>query len=143
VSRKVTDTAARIKLGLSDNLGIGNLEAKRDWGFAGDYVEAMWLMLQRDRADDYVIATEETHSVKELVEIAFSRLDLDWEKHTSIDKKLIRPAEVDLLIGDCTKARKELNWKPRMNFRELVEMMVDSDLDYYRKKLTRQDPALR
>jgi GDPmannose 4,6-dehydratase len=142
VSRKVTDTVARIKLGLADKLGIGNLEAKRDWGFAGDYVEAMWLMLQQERPDDYVIATEETHSVKELVQIAFAHVELDWEQYTVSESEHMRPAEVDLLIGDCSKARKALNWKPRVSFRELIEMMVDSDLAFHRKQLARRDSAL-
>ena len=129
VTRKVTDGAARIKLGLSDHLALGNLDARRDWGFAGDYVRAMWLMLQQDRADDYVIATGESHSVRELVEVAFSHLGLEWQKHVRLDPKFLRPAEVDLLIGDPSKARKTLGWQPKTDFRGLVEMMVDADLE--------------
>jgi GDPmannose 4,6-dehydratase len=128
VTRKVTDGVARIKLGLADTLSIGNLDAHRDWGFAGDYVRAMWLMLQQDRPDDYVIATGVSHSVRELIEIAFARVGLDWQKHVRVDPALLRPAEVDHLLGDSTKARKELGWSPRVDFRELVEMMVDADL---------------
>ncbi|MFN3475934.1 MAG: GDP-mannose 4,6-dehydratase [Candidatus Methylomirabilales bacterium] len=128
VSRKVTDRAARIKLGLESKLLLGNLDAKRDWGFAKDYCEAMWLMLQQDHPDDYVIATGETHSVRELVEIAFSYVGLDWQEHVVIDPALIRPAEVDFLVGDASKARRKLGWRPRVSFRELIEMMVDADL---------------
>jgi len=106
---------------------MGNLDAKRDWGFAGDYVEAMWLMLQHDKPDNYVISTEETHSVQELIEIAFGYLNLDWKKYVKIDERFIRPAEVDLLIGDSSKAREVLKWKPKVNFEQLVKMMVDSD----------------
>ncbi len=119
---------ARIKLGLADTLPMGNLDARRDWGFAGDYVEAMWRMLQQDRPDDYVVATGETHSVGELVEVAFTRAGLDWRKHVVIDPRFIRPAEVDLLIGDAGKAKAELGWEPRTSFEELVHMMVDADL---------------
>ncbi len=128
VTRKVTDGVARIKLGLAKELRMGNLDAKRDWGFAGDYVEAMWLMLQQDEAEDYVIATGETHTVRELVETAFARVDLDWEKYVVIDPAFIRPAEVDLLIGDCSKAKEKLGWVPKTSFTELVHMMVDADL---------------
>jgi GDPmannose 4,6-dehydratase len=128
VTRKVTDGVARIKLGLSDKLMLGNLEAKRDWGFAGDYVRAMWLMLQQKTADDYVIATGETHSVKDLVEAAFSHVGLDWQKHVGVDQRFIRPAEVDLLIGDPSKAHKVLGWKPTVDFKGLIGMMVDADL---------------
>lgn len=128
VTRKVTDGAARIALGLASELRLGNLDAKRDWGFAGDYVEAMWRMLQQPEPDDYVIATGETHSVRELVEIAFARVGLDWQQHVVIDPKLVRPAEVDLLLGDARKAQERLGWKPRVSFRELVERMVDADL---------------
>lgn len=128
VTRKITDTAARIKLGLEKELRLGTLDAKRDWGFAGDYVEAMWLMLQQKNPKDYVIATGETHSVKEFVEEAFGHLDLDWKKYVKIDKNFVRPAEVYLLKGDASLVRKELGWKPRVNFKELVRMMVDSDL---------------
>jgi GDPmannose 4,6-dehydratase len=128
VTRKVSDGVARIKLGLSDTLPVGNLDAQRDWGFAGDYVRMMWLMLQQDRADDYVIATGVSHSVRELVEIAFARAGLDWQKYVRIDPALLRPAEVDHLLGDASKARAELGWMPTVAFKELVEMMVDADL---------------
>jgi len=129
VTRKVTDGVARIKLGLASDLRIGNLEAQRDWGFAGDYVRAMWLMLQQDRADDYVISTGVSHSVKELIEIAFGRVGLDWQKYTRQDPAFLRPAEVDHLLGDSAKAQRELGWKPEVDFRQLVEMMVDADLE--------------
>jgi len=129
VTRKVTDGAARIRLGLQTKLRMGNLDARRDWGFAGDYVEAMWRMLQADKPNDYVIATNETHTVQELVEIAFGRVDLDWKKHVEIDPAFIRPAEVDLLIGDYAKAKNELGWEPKVRFKQLIEMMVDSDLE--------------
>lgn len=128
VTRKVTDGVARIKLGLTDELRMGNLDARRDWGFAGDYVEAMWLMLQQDEPDDYVIATGETHTVKKLVEVAFSYAELNWEKYVKLDPSFIRPAEVDLLIGDPSKAQKKLGWKPKVSFEEMIRMMVDSDL---------------
>jgi GDPmannose 4,6-dehydratase len=129
VTRKVTDGVARIKLGLSSELRLGNLDARRDWGFAGDYVEAMWLMLQQDTPDDYVIATGETHTVKELVQVAFDHAGLDWEKHVKLDPAFIRPAEVDLLIGDPAKAKKKLGWTPKVSFEQLVKMMVDSDIE--------------
>jgi GDPmannose 4,6-dehydratase len=128
VTRKVTDGVARIKLGLKDKLALGNLDAQRDWGFAGDYVRAMWLMLQQDSADDYVISTGISHSVKELVEIAFARVDLDWQKYVVLDPAFLRPAEVDHLLGDCSKAKKVLKWEPKVNFTQLVEMMVDADV---------------
>ncbi|OXM14220.1 GDP-mannose 4,6-dehydratase [Paenibacillus herberti] len=128
VTRKVTDAAARIKLGLQKELRMGNLDAKRDWGFAGDYVKAMWLMLQQDTPDDYVISTGEMHTVQELVEIAFGRLDLNWRDYVVIDEKFVRPAEVDLLLGDCTKAKQNLGWELEVGFEQLVTMMVDSDL---------------
>jgi GDPmannose 4,6-dehydratase len=128
VTRKVSDGVARIKLGLADTLFIGNLDAQRDWGFAGDYVRAMWLMLQQERADDYVIATGVSHSVRELIEIAFARVDLDWVEYVRTDPALLRPAEVDHLLGDSSKARRELGWAPTLDFRQLVEMMVDADL---------------
>ena len=114
---------------------MGNLEAKRDWGFAGDYVEAMWLMMQADTREDYVIATHETHTVKELCEVAFAHADLDWKKHVYVDSALVRPAEVELLIGDFTKARQTLGWEPKVRFKELVEMMVDADI----RRLSRPD----
>jgi GDPmannose 4,6-dehydratase len=128
VTRKVTDGVARIKLGLATTLSLGNLDAKRDWGFAGDYVKAMYLMLQQDRADDYVIATGISHSVRDLVKVAFDHVGLDWEKHVQLDPKLIRPAEVEHLIGDSTKARTQLEWQPLVDFPTLVKMMVDADL---------------
>jgi GDPmannose 4,6-dehydratase len=128
VTRKVTDGVARIKLGLADTLSIGNLDAHRDWGFAGDYVRAMWLMLQQDEPDDYVIATGVAHSVRELIEIAFARVGLDWQKHVRVDPALLRPAEVDRLLGDASKAKKQLGWTPDVDFRPLVEMMVDADV---------------
>jgi GDPmannose 4,6-dehydratase len=129
VTRKVTDGVARIKLELSDTLALGNLDAQRDWGFAGDYVRAMWLMLQQDRADDFVIATGETHSVRDLVEVAFTHAGLDWEKHVTLDPRFLRPAEVDLLIGDASKAKAALGWTPQVNFKGLIHMMVDADLE--------------
>jgi GDPmannose 4,6-dehydratase len=128
VTRKVTDGVARIKLGLADSMSLGNLDAHRDWGFAGDYVRAMWLMLQQDRADDYVIATGESHSVRELVELAFGHAGLEWQKHVRTDPKFLRPAEVEHLIGDPAKARSALGWKPEVDFAGLVRMMVDADL---------------
>ena len=128
VTRKVTYGAAAIKLGLATELRLGNLEAKRDWGFAGDYVEAMWLMLQQPAPDDYVISTGETHSVRELCELAFARAGLDWERHVVVDKSHVRPAEVDTLIGNAAKARRVLGWQPKVSFRNLVEMMVDADV---------------
>jgi GDPmannose 4,6-dehydratase len=129
VTRKVTDGAARIKLGMASSLGLGNLDAKRDWGFAGDYVRAMWMMLQQEQADDFVIATGESHSVRELVEIAFGHLGLDWEKYVRLDPRFLRPAEVDHLIGDSAKARKTLGWTPDVTFMQLVQMMVDADVE--------------
>jgi GDPmannose 4,6-dehydratase len=129
VTRKVTDLVARIKLGQSDSLPIGNLDAHRDWGFAGDYVRAMWLMLQQDKPQDYIIATGISHSVRELIEIAFARVGLDWQKYVRQDPTLLRPAEVDHLLGDASKARQELGWTPSMNFKQLIEMMVDADLE--------------
>jgi GDPmannose 4,6-dehydratase len=128
VTRKVSDGVARIKAGLARELRLGTLEARRDWGFAGDYVQAMWLMLQQPQADDYVIATGETHTVRHLCEVAFEHADLDWTEHVVVDPALVRPAEVDLLIGDAGKARRVLGWAPKHSFRELVQMMVDADL---------------
>ena len=128
VTRKVTDGVARIVLGMTDSLKLGNLDSRRDWGFSGDYVRAMWLMLQQDRPDDYVIATGEAHSVRELVAAAFSHVGLDWNKYVGVDPQFIRPAEVDLLIGDPSKAQKELGWEPGVDFKTLVAMMVDADL---------------
>ncbi len=129
VTRKVTQHVAKIKLGLAGKLKMGNLDAQRDWGFAGDYIRAMWLMLQQPQADDYVIATGETHSVQELLEVAFSFVGLDWRNYVEIDPKLVRPAEVDYLCGDSSKARRVLGWKPEVDFKTLIEMMVDSDLN--------------
>jgi GDPmannose 4,6-dehydratase len=128
VTRKVTDGVARIKLGLAKDLHLGNLDARRDWGFAGDYVEAMWLMLQQDKPQDYVIGTGETHSVRELVELAFGHVGLDYRKYVVSDPRFHRPAEVDLLLADPIKARKDLGWKPRVTFQGLIAMMVDADL---------------
>ncbi|MGX4583403.1 GDP-mannose 4,6-dehydratase [Paenibacillus chitinolyticus] len=133
VTRKVTDAAARIKLGLQNELRMGNLDAKRDWGFAGDYVKAMWLMLQQDKPDDYVISTGETHTVEELVEIAFNHVGLNWRDYVVIDPKFVRPAEVDLLLGDCTKAKEQLGWELEVGFEQLVKMMVDSDMEKIKK----------
>lgn len=129
VTRKITDGVARIKLGHADKLMLGNRDACRDWGFSGDYVRAMWLMLQQDQPDDYVIATGEAHSVQEFVEVAFSHVGLDWQKHVGVDPRYLRPAEVDHLIGDPAKAKKELGWEPSVNFRQLVTMMVDADIE--------------
>jgi GDPmannose 4,6-dehydratase len=134
VTRKVTDGVARIQLGLQSELRLGNLEARRDWGFAGDYVEAMWLMLQQDAPDDYVVATGETRSVGELAEIAFRHAGLDWKKHVVEDPSLKRPAEVDLLVGDATKARTKLGWTPRVSFPQLIAMMVDADVARLRSR---------
>ena len=132
VTRKVSHGVARIACGLADKLQLGNLDAQRDWGFAGDYVRAMWLMLQRDTPDDYVVATGQTHSVRELCEIAFSHAGLDWAEHVMVDEYYLRPAEVDLLVGDARRARKELGWEPKIDFPELVAMMVDADLELVR-----------
>ena len=128
VTRKITRALARIKIGLQDKLYLGNLEAKRDWGYAGDYVEAMWLMLQQDVPDDYVIATGETHSVREFLEEAFKYAELDWKKYMEIDKRYFRPLEVEFLQGDASKARKKLKWEPKVKFKELVKIMVDADI---------------
>ncbi len=128
VTRKVTHAVARIRRGLQEKLQLGNLDARRDWGFAGDYVEAMWKMLQADEPDDYVIATHETHTVQELCEVAFARVDLDWKKYVELNPAFIRPAEVELLIGDPSKAKAKLGWEPKVKFKELIEMMVDADL---------------
>jgi GDPmannose 4,6-dehydratase len=128
VTRKITDGVAKIKLGLADELRLGNLDSRRDWGFAGDYVEMMWLMLQQDAPDDYVIATGETHTVREFCEIAFGHVGLDYNDHVKVDQRFVRPAEVDLLLGDPSKAKRVLGWEPKVPFRGLVEMMVDSDV---------------
>jgi GDPmannose 4,6-dehydratase len=135
VTRKVTDAVARIKLGLAKELRMGNLDAKRDWGFAGDYVEAMWLMLQQDEPDDYVIATGETHTVQKLVDIAFSHVGLNYKDYLKQDPAFLRPAEVDLLIGDPSKAMKKLGWKPKVSFEEMIRMMVDADLERHKRAL--------
>ena len=128
VTRKITRAATRIKLGLQDKLYLGNLDAKRDWGFAGDYVEAMWLMLQQDRADDFIVATGETHSVREFLDEVFGCLDLDWQEYVEIDQRYFRPTEVDLLLGDAGKAKKVLKWEPKVGFKDLAKMMVESDM---------------
>ena len=135
VTRKISHGAAQIALGMAEELRLGNLDAKRDWGFAGDYVEAMWLMLQQDRPDDFVICTGETHSVREFCEAAFSRVDLDWEKYVVVDERFLRPAEIDLLVGDYSKAADVLGWAPRTGFAELVETMVDADMEFLEGKL--------
>jgi GDPmannose 4,6-dehydratase len=127
--RKVSDGVARIKLGLQEKLALGNLDAQRDWGFAGDYVRAMWMMLQQDKADDYVVSMGETHSVQEFCELAFGRAGLDWRDHVVQDQRFMRPAEVDLLVGDASKARSVLGWQPKVTFAELVAMMVDADIE--------------
>jgi GDPmannose 4,6-dehydratase len=132
VTRKVTDGVARIKLGLQKDLRLGNLDARRDWGFAGDYVDAMWRMLQQDEPSDYVVGTGETWSVRQLCEIAFASQDLDWKDHVVIDEKFMRPAEVDLLVADPSRAKRELGWEPKVQFKELVHMMVDADLARHR-----------
>ena len=141
VSRKITRAAAAIKLGMQDVLHLGNLDAKRDWGYAKDYVEAMWLMLQADEPDDYVVATGEMHSVRELLDEAFGHLDLDWTQHVEIDPRYFRPAEVDELLGDASKAREKLGWEPKVGFAELVRIMVESDLADLRSKLEPQSLA--
>jgi GDPmannose 4,6-dehydratase len=139
VTRKVSYNAAKIKLGLSDKLPMGNLEAQRDWGYAGDYVQAMWMMLQRDKPEDFVIGTGETHTVRKLCELAFGHLGLEYKDHVIHDKSFDRPAEVDLLISDPQKAHAKLGWEPSVNFEELVEMMVDADLAKLRKELVERD----
>lgn len=139
VTRKVTDGVARIKLGMQKELRMGNLDAKRDWGFAGDYVKAMWLMLQQPTPEDYVVSTGETHSVEELLNVAFSHVDLDWRKHIIQDPRFVRPAEVDLLVGDPKRAREKLGWVPEVSFEALIKMMVDADID----RLTHQNKCAR
>jgi len=129
VTRKISDGVARIKLGLQTRLPMGNLDARRDWGYAPDYVEAMWRMLQDEQADDYVIATHETHTVREFCEVAFARAGLDWKEHVFVDPAFVRPAEVDVLIGDAAKAKRKLGWEPKVRFKQLVELMVDADLE--------------
>jgi GDPmannose 4,6-dehydratase len=139
VTRKVTDAVARIKLGLQQELKLGNLDAMRDWGFAGDYVEAMWMMLQQEKPDDYVVATGEKHSVRELVELAFGHVGLGWRDYVQVDPKLLRPAEVNTLRGDATKAREVLGWRPQITFAELVRMMVEADLKRVERELAEQE----
>ena len=134
VTRKITRAATRIKMGLQDKLYLGNLDAKRDWGYAKEYIEAMWLMLQQDTGDDYVMATNETHSVKEFVQETFALLDLDWEAYVDYDKRYERPTEVDLLIGDPAKAKRQLDWEPKVRFKDLVKIMVESDLELAKKE---------
>jgi GDPmannose 4,6-dehydratase len=135
VTRKITRALARIKCGIQSKLYLGNLEARRDWGYAPDYVRAMWLMLQQDTPDDYVVGTGEAHTVREFVELAFERAGLDWKEHVVIDPAYFRPAEVDFLLADCTKARRELGWEPTVTFRELVRIMVDADLDQVERQI--------
>ncbi len=139
VTRKITRAAARIKLGLQKKLYLGNLDAKRDWGFAGDYVEVMWMMLQQDKPDDFVIATGETHSVREFVERVFEKLDLDYHRYVEIDERYFRPTEVDVLLGNSTKAQKALGWKPKTNFDQLIDMMVKTDLELAEKEKILRD----
>ena len=139
VTRKITRAATQIKLGLKDKLFLGNLEAKRDWGFAGDFVEAMWLMLQQDKPDDFVIATGETHSVREFTEKVFSKLALDYNKYVSVDPRYFRPTEVDVLLGDASKAKKALGWKPKVTFDALIDMMIATDMELAKKEKTLLD----
>ena len=135
VTRKITRCATRIKLGLQDKLTLGNLDGRRDWGFAGDYVEAMWLMMQQDKPDDFVIATGESHSVREFLELTFERLNLDWRKYLELDPRFLRPSEVDVLCGDSSKAGRVLGWKPKVDFKQLVALMVDADLELAQREL--------
>ena len=137
LERKVSDGVARIKVGLANELRLGNLEAKRDWGYAGDYVASMWMILQQDEPDDFVICSGKTHSVRELVELAFAHVGLDWNDYVVADPKFYRPAEVNILVGDCSKAKKQLGWEPKVSFEELVRMMVDADLQRYQDLLAR------
>jgi len=143
VTRKVSYNVARIKQGLQENLGLGNLDPSRDWGFAGDYVEAMWQMLQQDEPDDYVIATGHTHSVREMVGIAFDHVGLDYRDHVKTDETMLRPAEVDHLVGDPSKAREAFGWEPKVGFRELIEMMVDADMELVERETRSGAPASR
>ena len=143
VTRKITRAATRIKLGLQEKLYLGNLDAKRDWGFAGDYVEAMWLMLQQETPDDYVVATNELYSVRDFCEKAFGQLGLNYEDHVEIDPRYYRPAEVDLLLGDSTKAYEQLGWKPQTSFDQLVEMMVKKDLGVAQQEFVVKETLLR
>ena len=143
VTRKISDGVARIYHGLQDELRLGNLDSKRDWGFAGDYVEAMWLMLQQEKPDDYVVGSGETHSVREFCELVFGAAGLDWEKYVKIDPRFVRPAEVDLLLGDASKAKKVLGWKPKVTFPELVKMMVESDIELMAGEMKRKGKTPR
>ena len=143
VTKKITRAATRIKLGLQDKLYLGNLEAKRDWGFAGDFVEAMWLMLQQDKPDDYVIATGETHSVREFAEKVFQKLELDYNEYITIDQRYFRPTEVDVLLGDSTKARKKLGWAPKVTFDQLIDIMIKADLELANKEKTLLEAGYR
>ena len=143
VTRKVTRAATRIKMGLQNKLYLGNLDAKRDWGFAGDYAEAMWLMLQQDEPDDYVIATGQTHSVREFLNLAFDRVGLNWEDYIEIDPRYLRPAEVDLLLGDASKAKRVLRWEPKVGFEELAAMMVDADLELAKQEKLLVDNGMK
>jgi GDPmannose 4,6-dehydratase len=143
VTRKITRAATRIKEGLQEKLYLGNLDAKRDWGFAGDYVEAMWLMLQQDQPDDYVVATGEAYSVREFLEETFSQLDLNWEEYVEIASRYFRPAEVDYLLGDSTKAREKLGWTPKVGFKELVSMMVAGDWELARREKALKDAGFK
>jgi GDPmannose 4,6-dehydratase len=140
VSRKISDAVARIRLGTQNQLALGNLDAKRDWGFAGDYVRAMWLMLQRETPDDYVISSGRTHSVRELCQAAFDHVGLDWEKHVKVDPAFYRPAEVHELQGDSSKARRVLGWQPEVTFEQLARMMVDADLERVKRELKQAEP---
>jgi GDPmannose 4,6-dehydratase len=142
VTRKVSDGVARIKLGLRRKLRLGNLDAMRDWGYAGDYVQAMWRMLQQDQPDDYVVASGQKHSVRELVELAFAHVGLDWEEHVEVDPKLFRPAEIYTLRGDAAKARQVLGWRPTVTFPELVRMMVDADVERVSREVREGTPAV-
>lgn len=143
VTRKVTDGVARIKLGLQSEMRLGNLEAKRDWGFAGDYVRAMWMMLQQDEPNDYVVASGVTHSVREMCEVAFAHVNLDWQEYVKVDSRFYRPAEVHLLLGDSSRIRRELGWKPDYDFKALIEMMVDADMDRVKEEMLRHVAAPR
>ena len=143
VTRKITRAATRIKMGLQDKLYLGNLKAKRDWGFAGDFVEAMWLILQQDKPDDYVIATGESHSVREFAERVFQKLELDYQAYVEIDQRYFRPTEVDILLGDSTKAQKKLGWKPKATFDQLIDMMVEADLELAKKERTLLDAGYK
>ncbi|MBN1123662.1 MAG: GDP-mannose 4,6-dehydratase [Sedimentisphaerales bacterium] len=143
VTRKITRAATRIKLGLQDKLFLGNLDAKRDWGYAGDYIEAMWMMLQQDKPDDYVIATGQTYSVREFLEEVFGHLDLDWQDYVEIDPRYYRPTEVDLLLGDASKARKTLGWEPKVSFRDLAKLMTESDLELARREKILKDHEMQ